>query len=122
MEHGLLSALLKALMRPGRLDRIVYVRLPDLQTRKEIFELKAKEIPFDADVDISELAARTDKYSGAELAAVCNEAAYLALDADIASARVSRDHFDAALRIVTPRTSDDAIAYFDNFSFNSSQS
>lgn len=109
-------------MRPGRLDRIVYVSLPDEQTRKEIFELKSREIPFDADVDINELARRTHKYSGAELAAVCNEAAYLALDSDIECARVARAHLEAALRIVTPRTSDESIAYFDNFSFNMSSS
>lgn len=107
-------------MRPGRLDRIVYVSLPDLQTRKEIFELKAKEIPLADDVDFDELALRTEKYSGAELAAVCNEAAYLALDADINSSRIERAHFEAALKLVTPRTSNESIAYFDNFSFNMS--
>lgn len=109
-------------MRPGRLDRIVYVSLPDLQTRKEIFELKSREIPFADDVDLDELAKRTVKYSGAELAAVCNEAAYLALDSDIECARVSREHLEAALSIVTPRTSDESVAYFDNFNFNMSSS
>lgn len=110
----------KALMRPGRLDRIVYVTLPDLETRKEIFELKKREIPFSDDIDLDELARKTEKYSGAELAAVCNEAAYLALDSDINCAKLSREHFDMALKIVTPRTSDESIAYFDNFSFNMS--
>ena len=105
-------------MRPGRLDRIVYVSLPDFQTRKEIFELKAREIPVADDVDVEDLARRTEKYSGAELAAVCNEAAYLALDTDINCARIGRAHFEAALKIVTPRTSDESVAYFDNFSFN----
>lgn len=109
-------------MRPGRLDRIVYVSLPDLQTRQEIFELKSREIPFAQDVDLADLARKTAKYSGAELAAVCNEAAYLALDCDIECAHVSREHLEAALKIVTPRTSDESIAYFDNFSFNMSSS
>lgn len=105
-------------MRPGRLDRIVYVSLPDLQTRKEIFALKAKEIPLEDDVNLEELAQRTIKYSGAELAALCNEAAYLALDTDINSSKVKMAHFEEALKIVTPRTSDESIAYFDNFNFN----
>lgn len=66
----------KALMRPGRLDRIVYVSLPDRSTRKEIFELKLKEIPSCEDINLEELVDKSEKYSGAEIAAVCNEAAF----------------------------------------------
>ena len=109
----------KALMRPGRLDRIVYVRLPDRETRKEIFELKLKQIPVGDDVSIGTLVDRTEKYSGAEIAAVCNEAAFMALESDINCSQVNMGHFELALEIVTPRTSDSTISYFDNFSFNS---
>lgn len=105
-------------MRPGRLDRIVYVSLPDQQTRKEIFELKSKEIPIAEDVDLDELVRKTEKYSGAELAAVCSEAAFLALESDINCTKIEQIHFDLALKIVTPRTTDESIAYFNNFSFN----
>ena len=108
----------KALMRPGRLDRIVYVRLPDEETRREIFEIKLKQVPISDDIDLSYLVQHTAKYSGAEIAAVCNEAAFLALDTDINCARVSMANFKDALKIVPPRTSDETIKYFDNFSFN----
>lgn len=108
----------KALMRPGRLDRIVYVKLPDRQTRKEIFEIKLKSMPVDSDVNSDELSNRTEKYSGAEIAAVCNEAAFMALDNDINTTHITMKHFEMALGIVTPRTSDETIRYFDEFSFN----
>jgi AAA family ATPase len=107
----------KALMRPGRLDRIVYVRLPDEHTRREIFELRLKLIPLDGDVNVEELVAVTERYSGAEIVAVCNEAAFLALETDINSAQVSMQNFRDALVMVQPRTSRETIDYFDNFSF-----
>lgn len=106
-------------MRPGRLDRIVYVTLPDKETRKEIFNLKFKQTPVDSDVDLEYLVEKTHKYSGAEIAALCNEAAFLALETSLESTRISMSNFQKALEIVTPRTSDETIKYFDNFSFNS---
>ena len=109
----------KALMRPGRLDRIVYVSLPDFNTRKEIFELKLKQIPVSDDVQLETLVQKTEKYSGAEITALCNEAAFLALETNINCAQVNMCHFEKALGLVTPRTSDETIRYFDNFSFNS---
>jgi AAA family ATPase len=107
----------KALMRPGRLDRIVYVRLPDRFTRKEIFEIRLKSIPVSDDVSVDELVAETENYSGAEIVAICNEAAFLALETDINSAQVNMQNFKDALKMVQPRTSRETIEYFDNFSF-----
>ena len=109
----------KALMRPGRLDRIVYVRLPDRETRKEIFQLRMKEIPCDVDVSVDVLVDMSEKYSGAEIAAVCNEAAFKALETNINSTSVCMANFKEAFKIVTPRTSQQTIDYFDNFTFNS---
>ena len=106
-------------MRPGRLDRIVYVKLPDEATRREIFELKFKQMPVADDIDVEHLVKSTEKYSGAEIAAVCNEAGFLALDSDINCSQVCMKDFTDALKLVTPRTSDETIKYFDNFSFNS---
>jgi AAA family ATPase len=106
-------------MRPGRLDRIVYVSLPDESTRREIFELKLRNIPVATDIDINLLVERTKKYSGAEIAAVCNEAAFMALETNINATQIEMCHFEASLSIVTPRTSDQTIKYFDSFSFNS---
>lgn len=54
-------------MRPGRLDRIVYVPLPDASTRREIFSLQFRNMPIASDVSLDELVSRTNKYSGAEV-------------------------------------------------------
>lgn len=54
-------------MRPGRLDRIVYVPLPDACTRKEIFSLQFRNMPVAENVSLDHLVTRTNKYSGAEV-------------------------------------------------------
>lgn len=58
-------------MRPGRLDRIIYVPLPDPPTRRQIFSLQFRHMPVDLDVSLDHLVARTDKYSGAEVSSEC---------------------------------------------------
>ena len=54
-------------MRPGRLDRILYVSLPDALTRREIFKIQFCRMPVHADVDVEELVVQSDGYSGAEV-------------------------------------------------------
>lgn len=54
-------------MRPGRLDRIIFVPLPDAPTRREIFSLQFRNMPVAQDVSLEDLVARTAKYSGAEV-------------------------------------------------------
>uniref|UniRef100_A0A8C3IN43 vesicle-fusing ATPase n=1 Tax=Chrysemys picta bellii TaxID=8478 RepID=A0A8C3IN43_CHRPI len=57
----------KALMRPGRIDRIIYVPLPDAKTRREIFKLQFRSMPISDEVCLEELVLQTQKYSGAEI-------------------------------------------------------
>ncbi|NXF02307.1 SPAT5 protein, partial [Smithornis capensis] len=57
----------KALLRPGRIDRIIYVPLPDAATRREIFKLHFQSMPVSSDVCLAELVENTQKYSGAEV-------------------------------------------------------
>src|SRR2546422_1587724 len=68
-----------ALLRPGRFDRHIYIAPPDLATRKAILRIHTRRKPLGKEVDLDDVARRTDKYTGAELAAVCNEAAMLAI-------------------------------------------
>jgi cell division protease FtsH len=68
----------KALMRAGRFDRQIYVELPDLIGRKEIFEVHMRNLKLGADVDKDFLAKQTPGFSGADIANVCNEAALMA--------------------------------------------
>ncbi|MDX5325665.1 MAG: ATP-dependent zinc metalloprotease FtsH [Bacteroidota bacterium] len=68
----------RALMRAGRFDRIVYVDLPELTERKEIFSVHLRPIKLAEDLDIELLAKQTPGFSGADIANVCNEAALIA--------------------------------------------
>lgn len=68
----------KALLRAGRFDRQIYVDLPDLNGRKEIFKVHLKNIKKDDSVDLDLLARQTPGFSGADIANVCNEAALIA--------------------------------------------
>jgi len=68
----------KALLRAGRFDRQIYVDLPDLNDRKQIFKVHLRPIKIDDSVDIEFLARQTPGFSGADIANVCNEAALIA--------------------------------------------
>ncbi|XP_053108058.1 ribosome biogenesis protein SPATA5 isoform X2 [Hemicordylus capensis] len=105
----------KALMRPGRIDRIIYVPLPDAATRREIFKLQFRTMPISDEVHLDELVQRTQKYSGAEITAVCREAALLALQEDIQATCIMRRHFQQALSIITPRIPDSLQQFYENY-------
>ena len=68
----------KALLRPGRFDRQIYVDLPELTDRMEIFNVHLRNIKVSANIDVEQLARQTQGFSGADIANVCNEAALIA--------------------------------------------
>lgn len=68
----------RALLRPGRFDRQIYVDLPDLHEREEIFKVHIKPIKIGKDVDLEFLAKQTPGFSGADIANICNESALIA--------------------------------------------
>ena len=68
----------KALLRAGRFDRPIYVELPDLNDRKEVFQVHLRNVKIDDSVDVDLLARQTPGFSGADIANVCNEAALIA--------------------------------------------
>jgi len=89
----------KALMRAGRFDRQIYVDLPDLREREEIFKVHLKPLKVDKQLDVSFLAKQTPGFSGADIANVCNESALIA--ARKSKKKVNRQDFlDAVDRIV----------------------
>lgn len=89
----------RALMRAGRFDRQIYVDMPDLNERKEIFKVHLAPIKIDDSVDIDFLAKQTPGFSGADIANICNEAALIA--ARKQKKRVTKDDFlDAVDRII----------------------
>ncbi|CAG8601117.1 9091_t:CDS:2, partial [Paraglomus occultum] len=86
-----------ALLRPGRLDQLLYVGLPSLDDRESIIRVISRHIPLDVDVDIKSLAARTDAFTGAELELLFRESSILALREDIGIQQVSYKHVEPVL-------------------------
>ena len=104
-----------ALLRPGRIDRIIYVPLPDRGTRKEIFTIHLRKTPLGVDVALEELVHKTENFSGAEISAICREAALAALQEDIESSEVQRRHFDKAFMVVKPRTTKESVDLYQKY-------
>ena len=88
-----------ALLRAGRFDRQIHVDLPDLNERKEVFQVHLKPIKTDASVDIDFRARQTPGFSGADIANVCNEAALIAARHDSPTVK-KQDFLDAVDRII----------------------
>jgi transitional endoplasmic reticulum ATPase len=103
-----------ALLRPGRLDRHVHVPVPDGDARRKILEVHTRDKPLAADVDLDDLAARTEGYVGADIEAVCREASMAAtrefirsvdpdeVDDTVGNVRVTAEHFEQAIEEVSP--------------------
>jgi cell division protease FtsH len=88
-----------ALLRAGRFDRQIYVDMPDLNERKEIFQVHLKPLKLDKAIDIDFLAKQTPGFSGADIANLCNEAALIAARKD-KKAVEKQDFLDAVDRII----------------------
>jgi transitional endoplasmic reticulum ATPase len=104
-----------AMLRPGRLDRLVYIRPPDQREREVIFSIHMKGKPLSPEVEVGKLAERTEGYVGADIEAICREAAMLALRDLIRpgmereevkelshTVLIKNDHFEKAFNIVRP--------------------
>ena len=88
-----------ALLRAGRFDRQIHVDLPDLNERKEVFQVHLKPVKIDDSVDIDFLARQTPGFSGADIANVCNEAALIAARHNSQTVK-KQDFLDAVDRII----------------------
>jgi transitional endoplasmic reticulum ATPase len=101
-----------ALLRPGRFDEIIYVPVPDYKARLAIFRVHTREMPLAPDVDLEELARRTEGYSGADIAEVCRKAGRLAIREDLNATEVRMKHFQEALSQTPPSVSPELDAYY----------
>jgi transitional endoplasmic reticulum ATPase len=91
-----------ALLRPGRLERLVFVEPPDAAARREILRTAGKSIPLSADVDLDEVAAGLDGYSAADCVALLREAALTAMRRSIDATDVTAADLAAARQAVRP--------------------
>ena len=95
------------LMRPGRFDRHIKVDAPNEDARLAIFKVHTKDMPLAKDVKLKKLAKNTEGYVGADIEAVCREAAMLALRENIEASEVSAKFFDEAMDKVKPKSVSD---------------
>ena len=101
-----------ALLRPGRFDEIIYVPVPDYKARLAIFQVHTRDMPLAPDVDLEELARRTEGYSGADIAEICRKAGRLAIREDLNATEVRMKHFQEALSQTPPSVSPELDAYY----------
>ena len=101
-----------ALLRPGRIDTIVELKLPGNETRKKIFEVHTKNMPIDKDVKLDDYIKKTDGWTGADISVICREAgmnaikrAYKVKEKDKKiEMRITKDDFDNAIESVSKST------------------
>jgi AAA family ATPase len=114
----------KALVRPGRIDRMIYVGLPDEKARESIFKIKLLKMDHDEnDISYDELTNVNNKiniklskgYSGAEIVALCTTAAFNTLQED-SNQKIQMKHFISAFDEVKPRTSKKLLEFYQSFS------
>ncbi|MCX8190626.1 MAG: CDC48 family AAA ATPase [Candidatus Aenigmarchaeota archaeon] len=104
-----------ALLRPGRIEKLVFVPSPDEKGRLEILKIHTRKMPLGKDVDLEDLAKRIEGFSGADIEALCREAALNSLREDIKAKEVSLRHFEEALKKITPSITKEMIEYYKKF-------
>src|ERR1700759_1143357 len=86
-----------ALLRPGRFDELIYVGVPDRNGRRRILAIQTQKMPLAEDVDLDALAARTERFTGADLEDLTRRAGLIALRANLDAKAVAMADFDAAM-------------------------
>lgn len=104
-----------AVLRPGRFDRLIYVPEPNEKSRLEIFKIYTKDMPLVNDVDIEHLATITKNYSGADIDALCREAAMQTLRRDVNAKEVPMKDFQEAMKRIGPSISPDMEKWYKSF-------
>lgn len=105
-----------SLIRPGRLDLIVYVESPDEKARNEIIGKLTSDMPLSKDVDLAHIAARTKGFSGADLVALCREAAINAIRNKVRI--VNNSDFEKSLQFVKPSITKDVEDWYESIRRN----
>jgi transitional endoplasmic reticulum ATPase len=111
-----------ALLRPGRFDRSIFVPPPDREARGEIFRIHTVGKPLGEDVDLEDLANKTENFTGADIAAICNEAVMLAIreyiseggkmdKEELGKSEVTMKHFEEAMSRIEPMSSAELDSY-----------
>jgi transitional endoplasmic reticulum ATPase len=105
-----------SLLRPGRFDRLVLIPAPDKEARLEIFKIHTKNMPLDKDVNIKHLAESTENYSGADIEALCREAAMLSIRENEKATKIKKVHFDKASEDVRASITPNILKFYNKIS------
>jgi transitional endoplasmic reticulum ATPase len=111
-----------ALIRPGRLEKLIYIPPPTKEERVEIFRIHTKNMPLAKDVDLYKLAEITEGYTGADIEALVREAGLRALREDINAREIMMRHFEDALQIVKPSINKQMVEFYIKWFERSRQS
>ncbi|MHA1751946.1 MAG: CDC48 family AAA ATPase [Candidatus Helarchaeota archaeon] len=103
-----------ALIRPGRIDRLIKVDAPDEKARLEILKIYTKEMPLDDDVNLEDLAHEMEGFAGSDIEGCCDEAGLIALREDIKAKKVSLKHFKKAMKKIHPTITPEMKRFYDN--------
>ncbi|XP_062558936.1 ATPase family gene 2 protein homolog B [Armigeres subalbatus] len=104
-----------ALLRPGRLTKLIHVPAPNEAARFEILRKVSERVPLAKDVNLSELAKQTERYSGADLQNLCSQAALHAAAQDINVQEVAMDHFQHVLKENRPSLTSKQIQWYEEY-------
>ena len=102
-----------ALLRPGRIDRMILVGKPDFEGRLSILKVHTKKMPLGHDVDLSRIAEATDGFVGADIFALCREAGLNAYRRDPRTETVNGCDFEAALQVIKPSVNDSLLKQYE---------
>ncbi len=105
----------KALLRPGRFDKLIYVPMPDAIARKRILEIYTSKMPLTSDVNLDELTKLTKGYSGADLENLCREAVLILISEESNKEEVQMEHFIKALKVIKSTVNEETKKKFENF-------
>jgi len=104
-----------ALIRPGRIDRILLVPAPDEKGRMEIFKIFTKNMPLASDVDLELINKKLKGFSGADIETLCREAAMIALRENLRARKVTFEHLKVAKESVNPSITPEIIKWYEQF-------
>ena len=105
----------KALMRPGRLDKLMYIPPPDYEGRLDILKITTEKMPLASEVELESIAKKTEMFSGAEVALVSREAGMIALAREEDEPFVTMLDLEKAVAGITPQLSKLSLAHFEHF-------
>ncbi|MFX0017371.1 MAG: CDC48 family AAA ATPase [Promethearchaeota archaeon] len=104
-----------ALIRPGRIDRILLVPAPEEEERIEILKIFTEDMPITNDFDLKVINKQLKGFSGADIETLCREAAMIALRENIRAKKVAPEHFEKARELVFPSITPDIITWYEKF-------